>query len=158
MPVWLACRISISIPFFFMPVEYDGELYADGGILYNYPLWVFDNPNSYEYETAKLDFLSEQTLGFKLVSTGQCDFVSTMPKSLPIINMFYMLFGTFLKFIDSSYVQKTYWDRTIGINTENVTTAEFDIDEERKNRIISNGYANAKQYLLNKIESLRLEY
>lgn len=158
MPVWLACRISISIPCFFMPVEYNGNIYADGGILYNYPIWIFDNPHSYEYETDKIDFLSEQTLGFKLVSTGNCDFVSTMPKLLPILNVFYLLFNTFLKFIDSSYVQKTYWDRTIGINTETVTTTEFDIDENRKLRLISNGYYNTKQYLINKLESLKLTY
>lgn len=158
MSVWLACRISISIPFFFMPIEYNGEIYADGGILYNYPLWVFDNPDSYEYEASKIDLLSERTLGFKLVSTGQCDFVSTMPKVFPIFNTFCMLFGTFLKFIDSSYVQKTYWDRTIGINTENVTTTEFNVDEDRKNRIVNNGYSNTRQYLSNKLEVLKLEY
>jgi NTE family protein len=156
MPIWLACRISISIPFFFMPITYNGDIYADGGILYNYPIWIFDDPLSYEYDSDKLDFVSEQTLGFKLVSSGSCDFVSTMPKSLPCINIFYMLFNTFLKFIDSSYVQKTYWDRTIGINTEDVTTTEFDINEDKKMQIMLNGYLNTKQYLANKIESLSL--
>jgi NTE family protein len=156
MPIWLACRISISIPFFFMPVKYDGHVYADGGILYNYPIWVFDNPQSYEYDSDKLDFVSERTLGFKLVSSSNCDFVSSMPKILPCIEMFYMLFHTFMKFVDSSYVQKTYWDRTVGINTEDVSTAEFDVSKDKKDSIILNGYLNTKQYLENKIESLSL--
>lgn len=156
MPIWLACRISISIPFFFMPVEYEGHIYADGGILYNYPIWVFDDPTSYEYDSEKLDFISEQTLGFKLVSADMHDFVSSMPKILPCVTMFSLLFHTFLKFIDSSYVQKTYWDRTVGINTEDVSTAEFDVSEEKKDKIILNGYLNTKQYLINKIESLYL--
>lgn len=155
MPVWMACRISISIPFFFTPVQYDGHTYADGGILYNYPIWVFDNPRTYEYDSSKIDFLSERTLGFKLVSTGNCDFVSTIPGAIPIVRIALMLFNTFLKFIDSSYVNSAYWDRTIGINTEDITTTEFAITDDRKNRIIQNGYDNCRQYLTNKIESLK---
>ena len=32
-----AIHASSAIPFIFTPVEYDGELYADGGFIYNYP-------------------------------------------------------------------------------------------------------------------------
>jgi len=59
MPIWLAVRISISIPLFFVPVYYQDCLYVDGtpagpradrdsyqtvsigGLVTNFPLWVF---------------------------------------------------------------------------------------------------------------------
>ena len=33
MPVALATRITISIPLYFRPIEYDGQLYIDGGVI-----------------------------------------------------------------------------------------------------------------------------
>lgn len=39
-----AVRISMSFPGGFAPVEYEGKLYADGGIANNYPIQIFDAP------------------------------------------------------------------------------------------------------------------
>ncbi len=36
--VILAIRMSTSVPFYYMPVNYNNELYIDGGILDNYPI------------------------------------------------------------------------------------------------------------------------
>jgi len=155
MEIWQACRISVAIPCFFTPVKIDNDLYVDGGLLYNYPIWIFDNPFSYEYNIENLDFQSELTLGFKLVSSKSSDFVSSMPKILPIITFFYMLIGTFLGFIDNSYMQQTYWDRTVGIDTSDIQTTEFNISDERKNLLIKNGYENTKIYLQNKLDSIK---
>lgn len=44
MPVKRACRISSSYPLFFRSVEYHGRRWVDGGLLYNYPIGVFDTP------------------------------------------------------------------------------------------------------------------
>ena len=33
-----AIRISASYPFVFVPVEFDGDLFIDGGVIDNYPL------------------------------------------------------------------------------------------------------------------------
>ena len=51
MEVALAVRISMSIPIFFesIPYQYPGtaepQFYADGGIMWNYPIGIFDDPN-----------------------------------------------------------------------------------------------------------------
>ena len=42
MPVRDAVRISMSIPLFFAAVEWKGDFLVDGGVLNNYPIWVFD--------------------------------------------------------------------------------------------------------------------
>lgn len=34
--------MSSSIPFFFIPSKLQGNVIVDGGILSNYPIWIFD--------------------------------------------------------------------------------------------------------------------
>jgi len=45
MPVWMACRISISIPFLFRPVKWNGDVYSDGCTLENTPVRFIKNPS-----------------------------------------------------------------------------------------------------------------
>ena len=40
--VILAIRMSVSVPFYFFPVKYEGNQYIDGGILDNYPIQFGD--------------------------------------------------------------------------------------------------------------------
>jgi NTE family protein len=42
MPVDLAVRISMSLPWFFQSVKYQGKEYMDGGCLNNYPMFIFN--------------------------------------------------------------------------------------------------------------------
>ena len=154
MPIWLACRISMSIPCYYYPVNVDLVRYVDGGMLYNYPIWVFDNPYSYDFKHNNLDFLSDETLGFKLISKRKNDFIATLPSVLPILKTFYTLLSIMLNHIELSYIHQTYWDRTIGLDTSDIQTTDFDISEEKKNEIIENAYLTTKKYLTNKVNSL----
>lgn len=43
MPLLLAIRISISIPFYFIPIYYQNKLYVDGGVTDNFPVQLFDD-------------------------------------------------------------------------------------------------------------------
>eukprot|EP01103_Thecamoeba_quadrilineata_P010885 TRINITY_DN2473_c0_g1_i1.p1 TRINITY_DN2473_c0_g1~~TRINITY_DN2473_c0_g1_i1.p1 ORF type:complete len:472 (+),score=78.10 TRINITY_DN2473_c0_g1_i1:28-1416(+) len=54
--LWEATRISMSVPFFFKPVKYDGSYYVDGGVLYNYAINIFD----------KDGIANEETLGLRV--------------------------------------------------------------------------------------------
>ncbi len=54
-PVAEAVRMSMSIPFFFAAVTFDGEVHVDGGAVWNYPIEMFDDPEP-----------SPATLGFRL--------------------------------------------------------------------------------------------
>jgi NTE family protein len=42
LPIDLAVRISMSLPWFFKSVKYNGKVYMDGGCLNNYPMVIFD--------------------------------------------------------------------------------------------------------------------
>jgi len=43
MPVALAVRCSMSVPFVFKAAQYDGKTYVDGGLKLNYPITLFDD-------------------------------------------------------------------------------------------------------------------
>jgi len=45
MPVVLALRSSSAIPGVFLPIEWKGIVYTDGGIAANYPIWAYDGSN-----------------------------------------------------------------------------------------------------------------
>ena len=42
-PLYIAIKMSLSIPFLFCPVVYNGVLYADGGLTCNYPIDIFSD-------------------------------------------------------------------------------------------------------------------
>ncbi|MES2212090.1 MAG: patatin-like phospholipase family protein [Pseudomonadota bacterium] len=42
LPIALGVRASMAIPFYFCPVVINGEEFCDGGIMCNYPEWIFD--------------------------------------------------------------------------------------------------------------------
>lgn len=43
MPLLLAVRISISIPFYFIPIYYENKLFVDGGVVDNFPIQLFED-------------------------------------------------------------------------------------------------------------------
>lgn len=54
-PVAEAVRMSMSIPFFFEAVTFDGAVHVDGGAVWNYPIEMFDDPA-----------VNPATIGFRL--------------------------------------------------------------------------------------------
>ena len=73
---------------------------------------------------------------------------------LPILTTFYTLLSIMLNHIEVSYMHQTYWDRTIGLDTSDIQTTDFDISEEKKHEIIDCAYSITKKYLQNKYDSM----
>ncbi|ABD45672.1 patatin-like phospholipase family protein [Neorickettsia sennetsu str. Miyayama] len=68
-----AVRASASYPFYFVPCRGpNGELLVDGGLLDNYPLWLFDQPQFLSNPDAKYN---EETLAIHI---GTCEEQQTL--------------------------------------------------------------------------------
>jgi predicted acylesterase/phospholipase RssA len=67
MPVALAMRISISLPIYFDPIEWHGDLWADGGVINNMPVEYFEHDKS---GTLAFDFVCESELTVHPTSIG----------------------------------------------------------------------------------------
>ncbi|GAA3405509.1 patatin-like phospholipase family protein [Paenibacillus hodogayensis] len=147
-----AVRMSTSIPYFFDPVvlrksgklRQKGESFADqfiyivdGGLLSNFPLWIYDEENS---KIPPKDQIP--TLGFHLVGKE-----SSEPKRIVgPLSMFQALFATMMGAHDERYIEEQNRFRTIKIPTLGVRVTDFDIKPEKSIELYKAGYEAAKAY------------
>jgi NTE family protein len=149
MPVRDAVRISMSLPLFFAAVEWQGDLLVDGGILNNYPIWVFDGeypgvPNGRHADP------NPKTLGLKLLTEQEVkETVSGQHLSDGIYNLkdfALSLVDCLMSQIDRLHIKPGDWDRTIAINTRHIKTTQFDMSEEEKTLLIEEGREGAEKF------------
>ncbi|MCR8642438.1 patatin-like phospholipase family protein [Paenibacillus sp. N1-5-1-14] len=144
-----AVRMSCSIPFFFDPVMIRKSLgsthasktlqnqsvyIVDGGLLSNFPLWLFDQENT------KLNF--SPTIGFQLVGKNE---ISVNPIKGPI-SMLQALFSTMMSAHDERYIEKHNLFRTVKIPTLGVQTTDFDIAPAKSEELFLAGHAAADYF------------
>ena len=157
MPVWQAVRISIAIPVFFQPQEYNGNLYIDGGVLSNYPIWIFDNPDSYHQSAVSKDdkktkkHRQMETLGFKLIpeNIGKAE-ASNNPYFIPVLSLVVRMI--FL-LVNHAYINCDNYQadtRTVCISTMNVGSTAFSVSEHVKEQLKKNGASSLELFLIKK--------
>jgi NTE family protein len=147
-----AIRMSTSIPYFFEPViirKPPGQVsplmpfkkqliyIVDGGILSNFPLWLFDR-ETYEKGHKK----TVPTLGFQLVGRQ-----SGVPRKINgPFSMFHALFSTMMEAHDERYIEEHNRFRTIKIPTLGIRTTQFDISKEDSKRLYNSGFEAATKF------------
>jgi NTE family protein len=147
-----AVRMSMSIPVFFDPVVAKGpgraeHVVVDGGLLSNFPVWLFDAPPGQEPRWP--------TFGFLLVAPGQRNPLGGPPAdadgpgdlSLPEYAM--AIVHTVLEAHDRLYLEQADFARTITIDTLGVETTQFSIDHDGplKQKLFASGEAAAATFL-----------
>ncbi|MCM3765243.1 patatin-like phospholipase family protein [Neobacillus niacini] len=134
-----AIRISCSIPYFFEPVKMrsqDGtNILVDGGVLSNFPMWLFDQEN-----VKKL----RPILGIKLSSS---EYEHEKHKIDNAIELFGALFETMKDAHDSRYISKKHAQNIIFIPAEGIMPIEFNLTEEKKKALLELGRNQAKKFL-----------
>jgi NTE family protein len=147
-----AVRMSMSIPIFFEPVLFknpqtgDQHMIVDGGLLSNYPIWLFDAPGATQPEFP--------TFGMLLVAPGQQAPLLPTPApgtKLPAIgsdiDFLKVIVETMAEAHDRFYVEQANYARTIPIPTLGVKTTQFDISPEQSRALFESGKAAAAQFL-----------
>src|SRR5659263_86395 len=121
--VSLAVRMSISIPYFFQPVNLDNKdsnkksLIVDGGVLSNYPVWIFDVNGIPRWPT----------IGFKLGGNKEI----REHKITNILNFTSSIIETMLEAQDDIHIREMDYLRTVKINTLDIKTTDFNISNEK---------------------------
>jgi len=114
-------RMSVSIPFFFEPVTFDGKLYVDGGLTNNYPIEVYRDE-------------IKETIGF-LITNKNSD---TVEKIENVEQYILFILKSTLSYIDyckmKEYKKNTIllYDDTNGLN--------LSLSLETKDQMIKIGY------------------
>ncbi|MCX7694146.1 MAG: patatin-like phospholipase family protein [Caloramator sp.] len=132
-----AVRMSMSIPLYFKPVKLkvneDIHYIVDGGILSNFPVWIFDVDEIPRWPT----------FGFKLqepAPKSKKDYISLKDYIMDIVN-------TMLEENELRYIKNKDFVRTILIPTLGVNTTDFSISNAIKQKLYMSGYNSAKNFL-----------
>jgi NTE family protein len=151
--VALAVRMSMSIPIFFEPVRWENpktgrtHVIVDGGMLSNFPVWLFDCDDGNPPEWP--------TFGMLLVEPKPSVPVGArLPKPRmeghgagAVIDYVKALAQTMMEAHDRLYVEQASYARTIPIPTLGVGTTEFGLSPERALALYDSGRWAAEKFL-----------
>jgi NTE family protein len=153
MEVALAVRISMSIPLFFeaVPFEYPGtqgpQYYADGGLMWNYPIELFDEARfgrrmTKGENTETLGFFlfnSPQTIKHKEIK-GLVDYVGALFETLNLVQ------DQLIPFREKNK------GRTVFIDDQGVPMTQFDIrtGDKTYTKLFDSGYRATKDFFSDK--------
>jgi NTE family protein len=134
-----AVRMSCSLPYFFEPVKLRPptgcSLIVDGGVLSNFPIWLFDNGTSRQ---------DRPVLGIKLSANTNKQPVNKIDNA---ITLFSSLFETMMKAHDLRYISRKREKNIVFIPVEGGLTTEFGIGEPQKEALIKQGREKTEQFL-----------
>jgi NTE family protein len=162
-----AVRMSMSIPLYFEPVRHRNpetgreHLIVDGGMLSNFPVWLFDvKENQVEREARQPTFglkLMEKDPRQSFVKPGSASDVpgvegSKHSERITTIDYLWSLVATMMEAHDRLYIEAKKFKTTIGIDTIGVNTTEFSLSDKRKDDLYESGRKAAEEFLA-KIES-----
>ena len=150
LPIDLAVRMSMSIPIFFEPVRIthgttgEEHLIVDGGMLSNFPVWLFDSEGEPEWPTFGLllvDPAPNTTL------EGHLAPAPTAGGPLATVHYITSLVKTMLEAHDRMYLEAADYVRTVAIDNLGVGTTEFTLSPERAEELYQSGRKAATAFL-----------
>ncbi|MDQ0218362.1 hypothetical protein ELQ35_12295 [Peribacillus cavernae] len=141
-PVAKAVRMSCSIPYFFEPVRLKtgnrkaDNIFVDGGVLSNFPMWLFDSDNRKK---------ERPVIGIKL--NGDEDSKKKPHEIDNAIEMFSALFKTMKDAHDSRYISRKLVKNIIFIPMKGISATEFELTEENRGALINQGRKSTEKFL-----------
>jgi len=130
MPVWLAVRISCSLPILYPPVNYKNKLFVDGGIIDGLPMRTceteLDTSVGVEFESLKVSELNNSIINYLLLV---CQCMRQVNKNI-------------LKYPNNILI----------LDTQNIQMYQNTIDKELIKNMINCSYLESKNYLKNFLE------
>jgi NTE family protein len=131
--------MSISIPYFFQPRilnninENKKSLIIDGGVLSNYPVWLFDANGTPRWPTIGFKLSGNQKIGDHKITN--------------IINFTSSIIETMLETQDDIHIGEMDYLRTVKIDTVDVKTTEFNISNKKVIDLYNSGEICAIKFL-----------
>ena len=133
-----AVRMSCSIPYFFEPCRLKGNhecnIIVDGGVLSNFPMWLFDRENIKKVRPVLGIQLSNQ---LKDIPKNKID---------NAIQLFGALFETMKDAHDARYISRRDAKNIIFIPSNGFSATEFDLSDEKKQELMQQGRENAREF------------
>lgn len=148
-PIRVAVRISMSVPFVFEPYDLNGEMFVDGGVMDNYPIHVFDGAYPGDI-VAQLNVSdpNPKTLGLSIMTEkeamAEISGYNEVPDDLVSYGM------TFINMLTAGHEAKSMRPstifRTIDIITPDYPLSKFKLSKQDKKALIQNGIDGVINY------------
>ena len=151
MDIAYAVRMSMSIPVFFEPIKHknpktgDTHLIVDGGMLSNFPVWLFDckdrDPRWPTFGLMLVEPEPKKPIGHRIQGedhgierSSMLDFVKSMALTMMAAH-------------DRMYLDQATYARTVPIPTLGVGTTDFEIKRDRVQALYQSGHKAATDFL-----------
>jgi len=151
MEIAYAVRMSMSIPVFFEPVVHrnpktgEDHLLVDGGMLSNFPVWLFDcegrDPKWPTFGLMLVEPDPKIPIGHRIANDAH----ETDRGSL--VDLVKSLALTMMAAHDRLYLEQATYARTIAIPTLGIGTTEFDIERPRIEALYESGRKAASDFV-----------
>ena len=142
--VALAVRMSISFPFFFKPVivqeagrRRSKHWTVDGGMLSNFPIWLFDSPPGRPPAWPTIGFLLAEP------ASGEPHY----QRIRGLVSMTRAMVKTMTAAHDRKALEGADKRRIVQIPTGKYNTLDFNLNDSDREWLYSSGYQAAKQFL-----------
>jgi NTE family protein len=147
-----AVRMSMSIPVFFEPVMIgrpqipQDHMIVDGGLLSNYPVWLFDSAQQTppRFPTFGMLLVAPNQQAPLLPTASQAGQLAGVHSDIDFLKA---IAETMMEARDRFYVDQANYARTIPIPTLGVKTTQFDIPADGAQALFESGRNAAKQFL-----------
>ncbi|WP_100331540.1 patatin-like phospholipase family protein [Bacillus xiapuensis] len=129
-----AVRMSCTLPYFFQPVKINAKsLVVDGGVLSNFPIWLFDEEDKKK---------KRPVLGVKLITKTK-----GLPRQVKTgTDLFGALFHTMKDAHDARYISRRHEKNIIFIPVSGTSVTDFNLTDEKKHALIQTGRDYAKAF------------
>lgn len=136
-----AVRFSMSIPLFFSFQAFENHIMTDGVIL-------SEDALHHDWSGAGLPLIC-----FRLKSDAEAQPLQTR-RYFPLVAYIFMLIRTFMSAVSREYVHAEHWHNTVVVNTGNISSVDFAMTVEQKQRLYDTGYQTAKSIVPLKLREL----
>ena len=141
-PVVEAVRMSMSYPFLFAPVELHREgkpvYVVDGGLLSNFPIWLFDSPNP-----------KRPTWGFRLHPGSDVEEglpYRKIPRPFWEVPLLKAMFSAATEAWDRQQMEQVVSARTVSIPTHTISTTNFGLTKAQADSLYAWGVNAAHDF------------
>lgn len=143
-----AVRYSMSLPLFFEPGYLDDAVIVDGGLLSNFPLWLYDvkPQNDLGIVRTPMQYPRWFTFGFRCLDEA----LSQAQNITGPMNLIGATLRTMLVARDSYHLREADNNRVINIDVTKaaVSTTEFNLPTVKKAELYRSGYLATKRFFL----------
>ena len=148
-PIYKAVRMSMSLPFLFEPVPYNGRYHVDGGVLDNYAIHLFDG--SYPGDpNARLNLCepNPKVLGLKILTTQEVIGYRVVPEQKidSVFNYSVSFIDTFMTENDRRVLTPGNFLRTVNIVTDYYPLTSFSLTDVQKQELMDAGVKFTEGY------------